>query len=562
MRIRKVEVTRFRGIESLSWQPQEKLACLIGPGDSTKSTILDAIELALTPRYDPGFSDLDFFKLDASEPIEITVTVGDPPETLKADSKFGLFLRGWDPQKGVQDEPDDLESVLSIRLTVDGHLEPTWVVWNERDEKPISAYDRAALGMARIGSNVNWHLSWSRRSALTKSTDTSDEAKPSLARAVRAAREKIDPEHLPEFSKVAESVEKLAGRLGVQPTDSYQPNLSPLAISLRHGALSLHDGEIPLTSAGSGTQRLAAIAVQLLSIPEGAILLLDEVELGLEPHRLRHLLRYLRQESGQVVMTSHSSVAIEELSAGELAVVKNRGGLIEAQHVSKELQPTVRAASEALLSPSVIVCEGKTEVGLCRAWDKEVWQAAEKPPLARIGVYPIDGGGSSAPQRALDLADLGYRVALFIDSDKPLPKSQGAALRKADVAIIQWADSTNTEQRVCRDLPLAGLQRLVDLAIEERSSEQSIRQSVLARLQQEVDPPEGVNLAEWVESGVDEQEIRQAISGAATVAKKEWFKRIDLGETLGEVISSFLDKIADTDLHAKISMIEEWVHGN
>lgn len=561
MRIRKVEVTRFRGIKSLTWQPQEKLACLIGPGDSTKSTILDAIELALTPRYDPGFSDIDFFKLDASEPIEITITVGDVPKALLADSKFGLFLRGWHPQMGLQDEPDDLEGVVSIRLTVDGHLEPRWVVWNRRDEKPISAHDRAALGMARIGANVNWHLSWSRRSALTKSTDTSDEAKPSLTQAVRAAREKIDPNDLPEFSKVAKSVEKLASRLGVQPAESYEPNLSPLAISLRHGALSLHDGDIPLTSTGSGTQRLAAIAVQLLSIPEGAILLLDEVELGLEPHRLRHLLRYLRQESGQVVMTSHSSVAIEELSASELAVVRNSGGSVKTHHVSEELQATVRSASEALLSPSVIVCEGKTEVGLCRAWDKTLWRVAGEAPLARVGVYPIDGSGSSAPKRALDLARLGYRVAMFIDSDKRLPESKRVNLRRASVEIVEWADSTNTEERVCRDLPLAGLQRLVDVAIEERTK-QGIRQSLLSKLQQDVDPPKGLKLADWVDSGVDEQELRGAISEAATVEKKEWFKRIDLGEALGEIIGSFWDEIANTDLHEKISMIRNWAHGD
>jgi len=42
MQIRQVEIRHFRGIESLTWRPPGKFACLIGPGDSSKTTILDA----------------------------------------------------------------------------------------------------------------------------------------------------------------------------------------------------------------------------------------------------------------------------------------------------------------------------------------------------------------------------------------------------------------------------------------------------------------------------------------------------------------------------------------
>jgi hypothetical protein len=45
-----VKIDNFRGIRKLRWAPNAKMNCLIGPGDSTKTTILDAIELALNPR--------------------------------------------------------------------------------------------------------------------------------------------------------------------------------------------------------------------------------------------------------------------------------------------------------------------------------------------------------------------------------------------------------------------------------------------------------------------------------------------------------------------------------
>jgi len=48
MRIVQVTIENFRGIRSLlDWNPAPGLNCLIGPGDSTKTTILDALELCL-----------------------------------------------------------------------------------------------------------------------------------------------------------------------------------------------------------------------------------------------------------------------------------------------------------------------------------------------------------------------------------------------------------------------------------------------------------------------------------------------------------------------------------
>lgn len=45
-----------------------------------------------------------------------------------------------------------------------------------------------------------------------------------------------------------------------------------------------------MRAAGLGSRRLAALAIQRASFPEGGIVLVDEVETELEPHRLRHLI--------------------------------------------------------------------------------------------------------------------------------------------------------------------------------------------------------------------------------------------------------------------------------
>ena len=43
MQVRQLKIINFRGIGSLDWKPQSPLCCLIGVGDTGKSTVLDAI---------------------------------------------------------------------------------------------------------------------------------------------------------------------------------------------------------------------------------------------------------------------------------------------------------------------------------------------------------------------------------------------------------------------------------------------------------------------------------------------------------------------------------------
>src|SRR5260370_3656473 len=125
MRIHQLQIHHFRGIEHLDWTVRGNLVWLVGPGDSAKSTVLDAIELALLPRWNQSFDDTDFYATDTSKQISITVTVGDLPQEFLDEDKFGLELRGWSETDGLHDEPLEGDAlVLSVRLIVDDSLEP------------------------------------------------------------------------------------------------------------------------------------------------------------------------------------------------------------------------------------------------------------------------------------------------------------------------------------------------------------------------------------------------------------------------------------------------------
>lgn len=158
-RIRKIEIVNFRGIQRLVWRPTSGINCLIGPGDSGKSTVLEAIDLCLGARRNVQISDADFFSLDITTPISITLTLGDLDDSMRALEGFGAFLRGYHTTtRVVEDEPSaGAEVVLCLNLTVASDLEPSWTLISDRAAqqglvKSLARKDRVALAPTRIGA--------------------------------------------------------------------------------------------------------------------------------------------------------------------------------------------------------------------------------------------------------------------------------------------------------------------------------------------------------------------------------------------------------------------------
>ena len=66
----------------------------------------------------------------------------------------------------------------------------------------------------------------------------------------------------------------------------------------------------------------------------------------------------------------------------------------------------------------------------------------------------------------------------------------------------------------------------------------------------------GNSLAEMVAGGMTDAEVRLCF-GQAAKSKAAWFKRIDLGEMLGQTIAAD-ESVASTDLGLKLAEIERW----
>jgi len=156
------------------------------------------------------------------------------------------------------------------------------------------------------------------------------------------------------------------------------------------------------------------------------------------------------------------------------------------------------------------------------------------------------------------LRQLGFPVAVLADSDQPLDPTADQ-LAAEGVEVVVWDDEIATEARLSRDLPWDCFERLVDVAVQARSIE-SVRSSVFAKL--EAKEPSTTTLAEWLEAGIGEQDLRTAFAAAAAGKNAGWFKRVDLGEVVGGIVADCWDRLEGTDLRTKLDEICAWVYAD
>lgn len=566
MRLRRLEIENFRGVKSLDWRHIAETAALVGPGDSGKSTILDAIERVLSPKWNVAFDDTDFWDLATDAPIVIRATITDLAPSFYRDSKFGLLLHGFDKDKGeaVRASGDEGEEhALVVELRVDASLEPGWNVLDAEGEKhPFMARDREALGMLRVGGYVDQHLGWSRGSVLTRLTDSGDAVGAVLAEATRQARSGLKTDGLEKLMAAAHKVEALGKNLGVALQNGLVPHLDASALSVAAGALSLHDGKVPTRRAGLGTRRLLAVAMQREAAAQSGLTIIDEFEQGLEPHRIRRLLRVLRGRApegqglakGQLILTTHSPTVLQELEPAEVAVTRRvADGTVTVRNLPAAIDYILKRTPQALLARKVIVAEGATEVGLCQALD-DAWTNETGGSFAYRGVVVVDGTGGTQPAEISGhLAKLGYEVTLLIDSD-----ANAKATKAAGAAVLAWPGGLCTEQRLAADLPEAAIRQMAAVA-DERGG-RSVREALADQLNvprsvlKEGDP------ASWI-SAAGEAAFRTAFGSVAKKKNQAWFKSRDQGAVLGGLVAEHWAAIADKPTYEVLGKLRAFAHG-
>jgi putative ATP-dependent endonuclease of OLD family len=540
--LRKLEICNFRGIQTLNWNPSPGINALIGPGDSCKSTILDAIDWCLGARRSLLVGESDFFQLDTSNPITIIATVGHLPDELKSLTRYGEYLKGFNLENGeLYDEPaHEYDVVLQLALRIEQDLEPQWYVLprSTHADLPIESLPRVPwshrqlLSPSRIGSNSVHHLSWRRDSALTKLSPETVSASEVIANALRNARNAFSAVPRPEISPLLTLAAEQCTSLAISTTATLKAELDIDVIGTGSNAIALHDENgIPLRTMGTGSTRLLVSAL-LSKVSSQPIALIDELEYGLEPFRIIRLLHALgskNQEASpqQVFFTTHSPVVVRELDVIQLWIVRNVDSSLFLLQPSSDLQGITRVYPEAFLGKKVMVCEGASEVGIIRGLDlylNALTDPAYAGGLALRGVIPVDAGGFGKIHRiALAFQSAGFPTAIFRDSDVILTSEQ-TITESSFIAlggqVFAWPDGQHLESGIFNHVSDDVILQLLEYAKELRTPE-----AIDVDLRSFSQGSYNLKKIEDEMSLVGTSEANRCLLGL-TANKREWFKRI------------------------------------
>lgn len=560
-RIHQLKINHFRGIEHFEQCFDDtNLIILIGRGDSGKSTILKAISLVLSPAWNNTFADTDFYNLDTTKPIEIEVSLRCVPDKLLSDAKYGLYKRLLvngeiidEISKSGEEPFAQEEDILTIKLVVDDTLQPKWYVDREQDIE-ISHRDRALLDMFMIADYADNHFSYNKLSPLyallKKGLDAPDTIEKKLVAVVRQAYQSIASNvSFQEFEKVATEIKQEALNLGIE-FDDLKTSLEYKGNAYTESNITLHDGQNrPLGMYGKGSKRLLSMAIQLALAKTGGIVLIDEIEQGLEPDRIRTIINKLSQIApGQVIITTHSrDVVVESKSETIYLMSKEANSLYQFE---SELQGLLRSQPEAFFARRVILCEGATEYGIIRALDHYL-QREGKLGLSARSIAVVDSkGGDNFYRYAIWLSTKGFDVITFNDDDNKSILSSKEEAISAGVRMAICDAGNALEQQLFNDASWSIIIELVYLAKDILSEE-----AIVSCL-------DGIQSISDLNSLIDERQldIRQKLGTQSK--KKGWYKNVTDGESLGELLFSNMENIEkDRTLYQELKMLLDWTDG-
>lgn len=552
-------IENFRGIKCFSHTfGSENYCVLIGRGDSGKSTLLKAIAYLLNPSWNLNITDFDFHNMEVHNKIIIEGVFADIPEELASFEKFGQYVQVIDANGEISSNIEDVNGVpcLKIRLVVDDSLEPKWYVISDRElgNKEISARDREKFKMFSVSDYIDSQFSLSKGSPLSRLLTAS--SKESLQHL-----RKIFTELSREAYKVVSQTDKLtqlkdsisdlkskANTFGLRLEDLIAL-IEFSGSSYNESNITIHHNNIPARLLGKGSKRLLSIAIQMELIAEGGIVLIDEVEQGLESDRIRHLVKHLfRTSKGQVFLTTHSNDVIVEAKCNQVFLMKKDEYTL--RNFEKSKQGVLRKHPKAFYGLRVVSCEGATEEGLVRALG-DYLRSKTNLGIEGRDVVTIDaGGGNEFYKMGVSLTECGFDAVVFCDSDKEkeLEKDKNDVIAH-NVPIIQCEMGLALEQQIFNHLPWEGVLELVKWA--EENCDKNIFPIIGTRFFSVNDIK---NLPE-TEIPIARQKI-----GAAAKSGQAWYKNINGGEVLGEVIMKYYVAMDDENpLKREINSLLTWI---
>lgn len=512
MKIDSVSIRNFRGIASALIKLPDH-AVLIGDNNTGKSSVLEAIDLALGPdrlSRRPPVDEHDFFRgaylapepvegLEGVTPppapeIEIVVTITNLSEEQLA--RFGGSVEWLNRTTGEfydQSNPagiDAAEIAAALRVTFIGKYDAdeddfsgdTYFSRSLTEQEIPTSFrkkDKQHCGFLflrslRMGSRA---LSLEHGSLLDIILRLK-EIRPRMWEDTLAELTKLDVASDPEMgiSGVLESVNQSLKKY-VPREWGAKPHLRVSSLTREHlrkvvtAFIATGDGDhsAPFYRQGTGTLNMLVLALlsQIAEDKQNVIFAMEEAETAIPPYAQKRIVHELRKLSAQSILTSHSPYVLEEFGLDQ-TVILSRSDQGELTQASIELPDSVKHKRyrqefrtrfcEALLSRRVLIAEGDTEAAALPVVARRLadLDSTKYASLEALGITVINAGTET---QIADLGKLyqGLGKRVFGLCDKQTDEAKQAI--EAEIEKLFMHDEKGIEDLVLKNTTGAAMTR-------------------------------------------------------------------------------------------------------
>lgn len=315
--IRRISIDKFRGIKRIVWLPAPGVNLILGGGDVGKTTLLDAIALLLSPTNSVAVSDTDYYLRDVAAGFTIEVVFSLPPDAIASNLLKPAWPWDWNGNDAVIPATDESsgkgsDPVYKLRVRGTPELELAYEIVHPNDEAdhlPVSL--RRAIGLVRLGGDERNDRDLRLVSGSALDRLLSDSSLRSRM-ASELAKADVKQQLLEDGRKALDTLDgnfkkqQLPHDLDLSVVGGQGASIAALV-----GLTARRDtAHLPIAAWGSGTRRLAALAIAEQNQNQAAITVVDELERGLEAYRQHCLVQRLQAGRSQAFVTTHSPFTI------------------------------------------------------------------------------------------------------------------------------------------------------------------------------------------------------------------------------------------------------------
>lgn len=499
--IERIVIRGYRVFKELDLELNPKMNVIVGRNESGKSTLLEAINMALTGRIHGQWlaDQLNPYWFNQESTRSYFLGRRDGRQMAAPEIVIDVYLASDDPDiqrlRGInnsdqtdapglrvivsldQDYADEFEEYVADADTP--LLLPTEffkVEWKSFQGSALGRRPRM-LGVAQIDSRtlhstsgVDYHT----RKLLVDHIEDRESAR--LSAALRKARHKITETHLSAANdRIKAKAYSPDAEIGLQ--------IDQAAGSGWQGSVVPQVGDIPFAMSGQGQQSASKVALAMSrTAGSTSVVLVEEPENHLAHTRLMHLMGRLEDLAAgrQMIVTTHSSYVLNRLGLGDLILLSD-GGATRITDVSADTVRYFKRLSgydtlRVVLADKLALVEGPADdMVLTRAYKDA---SGRLPHEDRIDIVSLRG---TAFKRSLELCRaMGKQVIFLRDND--------------DKTTSYWEDHyddlLDARSRMYVGEPALG-ETLEPQMVKANSAE-------LESLRQALELAEGADVEEWI----------------------------------------------------------------